>query len=503
MSLKSLSAKRRNIFVKGFHLGNHFTSPIAEDIIFKAVCVNVQRKKWNFVDQLSSTLTNSLIYRVLREFRRSPNIVLEFHQRIRAGECLLDSLGSCCILIHAMVDRRNFDNALCLMKKLMVSKGYYPLEISESLVDSYDACFSSTAVFDALIRTCTELGAIEEAYVVIEKLRTRGYWISVHAWNNFLNHLLKTDEVGRFWIVYNEMISYGYCENLNTLNLIIYAHCIQGDFSKAFTVLYRMLKRGISPNVISFNMLIDGACRAFDLTLAHELVKKMGDISRGCVSPNVVSYNCLINGYCKLGKMDCAKEILVEMVRLEVEPNVRTYATMIDGYARHGYLKEAFELCDIIVEEGLILDSVIYNSLIHWIYVQGYVSVGSLLLSNMMENYTSPDHFTHSIVSKELCRNGHVTEALKFHGWALDKNLVKDSFPYNILINYLCRSNDISGAKQLLCSMFVRGFIPNLVTYATMIDGYCKAGWMGIAGTRYPDMVEMEKDSHDLCKEGL
>ncbi|XP_073302453.1 uncharacterized protein [Primulina huaijiensis] len=476
MSLKSLPAKKRDIFVRGFHLGNHFTSPVAEDIIFKAVCVNVKRKKWNFVDQLSSTLTNSLICRVFREFQRSPNLVLEFHQRTRVREGLLDSLESCCILIYAMVNHRNFDDALCLMKKLIISKGYFPLEISEALVNSYDACFSSSAVFDALIRTCTELGATEDAYVVIEKLRSRGFWISIHAWNNFLNHLLKIDEVGIFWIAYNEMISYGYCENLNSLNLIIYAHCIEGELSKAFAVLSRMLKGGISTNVISFNMLIDGACRAFDLTLAHELVKKMEDMSRGCASPNVVSYNCLINGYCKVGKMDCAKEILVEMVMMEVVPNVRTYATMVDGYVRHGYLEEAFRLCDIMVEKGLMLDSVTYNSLIHWIYVQGYTSVASLLLSNMMENYISPDHFTHSIVAKELCRNDHVTEALKFHSWALDNNLVKDSFPYNILINYLCRSNNISGAKQLLCSMFVRGFVPNFVTYATMIDGYCKAG---------------------------
>lgn len=142
---------------------------------------------------------------------------------------------------------------------------------------------------------------------------------------------------------------------MNTLNLTLFAHCVEGELSKAFTVLYMRLKSGILPNVISFNMLIDWPCRAFDLS--YELVQKMGDMSRGCVSPNVVSYNCLTNGYCKVGKMDCAKEILVEMVMMEVVPNVRTYATMVDGYSRHGYLEEAFRMCDIMVEKGLMLDS--------------------------------------------------------------------------------------------------------------------------------------------------
>lgn len=52
---------------------------------------------------------------------------------------------------------------------------------SEALVNNYDACFSSSAVFDALIRTCTALGATDDAYNVIKKLRSRGYWISIHA----------------------------------------------------------------------------------------------------------------------------------------------------------------------------------------------------------------------------------------------------------------------------------------------------------------------------------
>nr|GMD68661.1 pentatricopeptide repeat-containing protein At1g11710, mitochondrial [Ipomoea batatas] len=64
--------------------------------------------------------------------------------------------------------------------------------------------------------------------------------------------MIKLDEVGCFWLVYREMVSYGHMENV---------------------------KSGIVPNVVSFNMLIDKACRIGDLDLAFEFLYYDNDFS--------------------------------------------------------------------------------------------------------------------------------------------------------------------------------------------------------------------------------
>ncbi|KAJ8556150.1 hypothetical protein K7X08_022908 [Anisodus acutangulus] len=411
-----------------------------------------------------------------------------------------------------MVNCKNYDDALFLMKELMIRRGYSPLEILEVLLDTFASRFTCDAVFDTLVRACTELGASEGAYSVIEKLRTEGLFVSIHAWNNFLNHIVKVDDdvCCRFWFFYKEMVSYGYSENVYTFNLIIYALCKECKLLEAICVFYKMLKSWIVPNVVTFNMLVDGACRISEMDVALKLVRNVRIMSGGFVVPNIVTYNCLINGYCKLGDVEIGERFLDEMIETGLEPNVRTYATLVDGYPRKGMLDEAFRVCDAMVEKGLMPNSVVYNTVIHRLYVEGDVDGASSLLSDMIEKYISPDKFTHSIHEKGLCRNGHINEALSYHKCIVEKNLTEDAFSHNILIDYLCKSRNILAAQQLVCSMFVRGLIPDIVTYGTMIDGYCKEGNINRAVEVYDDIIKMKKNPNlvvynsildGLCKE--
>ena len=105
----------------------------------------------------------------------------------------------------------------------MCVRGLAPFDVLEGLINSYEGDDSSPAVFDALVRACTQFGATDGAHEVIKKLRMDGCWVTIHAWNNFLGHLLKLNEIDRFWKVYKEMISYGYSENVYTFNLVVYA----------------------------------------------------------------------------------------------------------------------------------------------------------------------------------------------------------------------------------------------------------------------------------------
>ena len=49
-------------------------------------------------------------------------------------------------------------------------------------------------------------------------------------------------------------------------------------------------------------------------------------------SPNVFSYNILINGYCKNKRIDEARSLFDEMSNKGVAPNVVTYSTLIGGF---------------------------------------------------------------------------------------------------------------------------------------------------------------------------
>ncbi|KAM1251825.1 hypothetical protein ACFX2J_039904 [Malus domestica] len=333
--------KTTRLICRGLHASKQFLPPNSDNIVFEAICVNLRQRRWKFLDQISPTLTGSLVSRVVREFRNSPQLALEFYNWIRRNQsCCPQFLESSWTLIHVLIDSRRYDDALSLMESLMGEEGLPPLVVLEGLVTSYDeGCGCSIpAVFDALVRACTQFGATDGAYEVIKKLRLDGYWVSIHAWNNFLNHVIKLNEIDRFWKMYKEMLSNGYVENVNTFNLVMYALCKECKLLEAMSEYYRMLKSGIWPSVVTFNMIIDGASRMGDMELALKVLRKMGVMSEDCVTPTSVTYNCIINGFCKIGGLPVAEDIRAEMTEAGVESNLRTYATLVDGYARQGSL---------------------------------------------------------------------------------------------------------------------------------------------------------------------
>ncbi|KAK7258017.1 hypothetical protein RIF29_32394 [Crotalaria pallida] len=490
MFFRFFSSKSCYLFPRAFHAGKLFSNPpSAQDIVFKSICLNLKHRRWNVLDQLSPKLTTSLVNRVVSEFQNSPHLALDFYNFV--GQLFPHSLDSCCTLVHVLVKSRRFNDALFLMQNLITEEGTPPMELLEALIETYDKCSSSIAVFDALVRACTQAGATEAAYDVIRKLRTRGCCVTVHAWNNFLSHVLELNDIDRFWKLYKGTGSFGYIENVNTYNLVIYALCKECRLVEAISVFYMMLKAEIFPNVVSFNMIIDGACKIGDLDLALKLTKKMTLMSGNYVWPNSITYNCVINGFCKNGRLLLAEEMLHEMVKAGFKPNVRSYATLIDGYARWGSLEEALRLCDEMVERGLVPNTVVCNSILYWLYREGDIEEASLLLSDMIDKHIYPDQYSYAILTKGLCKNGYVTEALKLHNQILERNVIKDAFSLNILLNYICKSKNLPVARQLLGSMITRGLVPDVCTYGTVIDGYCKLGNTENALQVYEGMIKM------------
>ncbi|KAI4370986.1 hypothetical protein MLD38_019270 [Melastoma candidum] len=489
MLLRFWLPKRSCCFSQGFRAGRCFSEADAEDILAKALSVQLRQRKWKPVERLLQNSGSSLVTRVIREVWDSPQLALEFYWWIVKDKRVPFSLEVSCAVLNVLVRGEKFDDALRLMETLICAEGISPLEISEELLRSYDTRLCSPAVFDALIRMCGQLGATEDAYRLICKLRLKNIKVTVHAWNNFLSHLLKSNNLGKFWMMYRKTSSFGYSENVYTLNLAIHALSRDYMLSEALSVFYRMLKGGIWPNTVTFNMIIDGACRTGDMELALKLLRKMRTMSGGCVRPNSVTFNSIINGFSKMGSMALAEAAFNEMIAAGSEVNVRTYGALIDGYSREGNLDNAFKLCDQMVEQGFSPNVAVYNSFLFWLYRDQDMEGASLLLSDMLDKKIIPDHITYTIIIEGLCRNGYLNEALNIHKLILEKGLVDDNFSHNVLINYIWRNKQDFRAQQLTASMIVRGVLPDVITYGTLIDKYCKEGDLGAAIQAYDTIV--------------
>ncbi|KAM7466417.1 hypothetical protein LguiB_013979 [Lonicera macranthoides] len=107
-------------------------------------------------------------------------------------------------------------------------------------------------------------------------------------------------------------------------NMIIDSLCKDRMISDAKNLLVEMNKKGISPVVVTYTSLIHGL----------EMVDRN-------VSPDVHTFNIVVDAFCKEGMVKEAEDVLEVMIKRGEFPTVVTYSALMDGYCLQGRMEEA------------------------------------------------------------------------------------------------------------------------------------------------------------------
>jgi pentatricopeptide repeat protein len=154
--------------------------------------------------------------------------------------------------------------------------------------------------------------------------------------------------------------------NLYTYNILICCCCRVGRLDLAFASLALVIKTGWTPNVISYNTLLNGLCKQKRSQEALDLLHRMaGDGGNGKCPPDVVSYNTIIDGFLKVGEVGKAYSVFREMLGHGIPPNVVTYTSVIDGLCKVQEMHKAEEVFQHMFDKGVRPNSFTYCSLLH------------------------------------------------------------------------------------------------------------------------------------------
>ncbi|XP_026457950.1 putative pentatricopeptide repeat-containing protein At1g09680 [Papaver somniferum] len=131
--------------------------------------------------------------------------------------------------------------------------------------------------------------------------------------------------------------------------------CLDGGLKEAAKLFDSMVDRGLEPNEITYNVLIDGHCRNRKLGEAVQLFKKM---KRNGLKPAIV--DILLRELYRDGRMKTAQRFRNEMQTSGQSPDEVTYTTMMDGFCRNGKIKNPWRL-----QESQIVITCTASILIH------------------------------------------------------------------------------------------------------------------------------------------
>ncbi|KAJ0980586.1 hypothetical protein J5N97_008841 [Dioscorea zingiberensis] len=327
----------------------------------------------------------------------------------------------------------------------------------------------------AAISSLGKMGFHELAREVFDTGLREGYGNTVYAFSALISAYARNGMSSEAVAVFESMKARGLRPNNVSYNAVIDA-CGKGGTDPMISMgLFReMLWNGLRPDRKTFNSLLAGFSRVGHFDHARMLFDEM--IFSG-IGRDIYTYNTFIDVVCKSGNMELAVQVVSLMPANGVRPNVVTYSTVIDGYSKLGRFDEALNLFEEMKSLGIQFDRVCYNTLLSI-----YMKTGRY---------------------QEIARVCNELEMLAIE---------KDTFTYNSLINGYGKQGRFDVVSCLMQEMRQRKVPPSVLTYSTLIDIYSKAGMYGDAANVFlefhesglkPDVVLYSSFIDTLSKNGL
>ncbi|KAH6767133.1 transmembrane epididymal protein [Perilla frutescens var. hirtella] len=288
----------------------------------------------------------------------------------------------------------------------------------------------------------------------------------IETWNCMFSLFLRSDEIGIVWGLYGKIIRLGISSNVFTLNMMINLLSKEGnlkkaedlgDFNCAYTILLRMNAKDIEPDSYACGSLMGWMCKCGKIGEASELLREMEE-----------------NG---AGEVEKAFRLHGEMVSKGIEPTRVTYTSRIHLLVNLKRMKDADALLAMVLGKGVMLDLVMFNTLIDGYCDNVNFECALSLLKEMERIKINPDTVTYNSIMQGYCGVGKVEEAHFFLG-VMSKR------------GGLCEVGEGNHAEAFLKEMVYKGITPDDSTYISLIKGCTRACKENVPG--FPSSLEVE-----------
>ena len=253
--------------------------------------------------------------------------------------------------------------------------------------------------------------------------------------------------------------------NLPAFNGLLVALAKAGETDRAQEVLERMEtmyeagELDDPPSVISYSTVLDAFAKSSKHGSARRAEKILRQMKDRGVQPNNISWNIVINAYAKEKNPEQAENLLREMHHEyeqgvhEVKPTTRSYTVVLSAWAakqsRHSGERgeQLLELMEKLYEAGEMNepDIFVYNSVL-----------ACWASSRMPEAGRKAKEFLEKFI-----REG---------------KMKPDSYSFNTVMSALIRENRLTDAEQIMAVMRDFGVTPDATAYNTLMNAWVKSG---------------------------
>ena len=328
-----------------------------------------------------------------------------------------------------------------------------------------DGLESDIRVGTALIQMYAKCGSIEEARQAFDNLTNR----NVVSWTAMGGAYAQSGSIGSTKV-----------GDIITWNVMIGAYAGSGRGVEAYDLYLKMKDEGFQPNAVTYMSLLNDCAS----TGALEWVKDVHrHILEGGYESDVRVGSALVHMYAKSGSIEDAALVFDRMIGR----NVITWNVMIGAYAGSGRGVEAYDLYLKMKEDGFQPDAVTYMSLLNACASAGALEWVKVVHRHILEGGYDSDVRVSNALVHMYAKSGSIEDARM----VFDRLKERDVITWNVMIGAYAGSGRGFEAYDLYLKMKEEGFLPNAVTYVSLLNACASTG-----------ALEWVKDVHRHILEG-
>ncbi|XP_053992611.1 uncharacterized protein LOC128883841 [Hylaeus volcanicus] len=155
--------------------------------------------------------------------------------------------------------------------------------------------------------------------------------------------------------------------------------------------------------------------------------------------------------------------------------SISVMANFIKACNYCGHVEYGLKLWFTMIENCIQPTPYIFGCLLDMLVSNNHVIEAFIFLQNSTEYNINPNTVHYSIVLKGCAQKKMLTKALEVYKDMKDKNIFCNNITYNTLINTCIVCNNPTAAACIVSDMWLRNKLkPDVVTYSTIIKGFCE-----------------------------
>ncbi|BAU01053.1 hypothetical protein VIGAN_11020700 [Vigna angularis var. angularis] len=255
-------------------------------------------------------------------------------------------------------------------------------------------------------------------------------------------------------------------------NVLLKAFCTQRQMKEARSVFAKLVPR-FTPNTKSMNILLLGFKESGDVTSVelfyHEMVK------RG-FSPDGVTFNVRIDAYCKKGCFVDALRLLEEMEGRDIVPTIETITTLIHGAGLVRNIGKAWQLFSEIPSRNLVADTGAYNALVTALVRNREIESALSLVDEMAEKHIELDGVTYHTMFLGLMRSRGIEGVSELYQKMTQRGFVPKTRTIVMLMKFFCQNCHLDLSVGLWKYLVEKGYCPHAHALDLLVTGLCARG---------------------------